>query len=98
MNKVVYNAAYGGYALSDEAIEMLKAKGYDNPYDIERHNPDLVEIVEVLGKKASNSKNGSRLVIGEIKEDSYYIDEYDGYEAIITPKHMEKLWVKINND
>lgn len=96
MNKVVYNDSYGGFTLSDEAKEILEAKGYNDFYEIERHNKDLVEVVEQLGKRASG--HYSKLEIKEIESNIYYIADYDGYETVITPKYMEELWVKINNN
>lgn len=50
--------------------------------DIERHDPDLIRVVEELGKEA----NGicANLVIKDIGDSKYHIDEYDGYESVIT--------------
>mgnify|MGYP001771629108 CR=1 FL=1 len=50
---------------------------------LDRHDPDLVAVVEALGKEASGTF--SELAIAEIDEDKYFIDEYDGMEAVVTP-------------
>ena len=99
MYKVVYNACYGGFGLSPEASKMLnRAKGYkkwsveyidpdygsiDIDSDIPRHDPDLVRIVEKLGEDASAPMG--ELKIAEIDDPRYTIEEYDGYESVVTP-------------
>lgn len=121
-HKIVYNDCYGGYALSDKAIDWLsehgsdktkrfiaqkrleandKIKDYDTRvritadstrkfyvmdalrYFLERHNPDLVAVVESLGKEVNGTF--SDLVIEEIEGDMYNIEEYDGKETVVTP-------------
>ena len=53
---------------------------------LKRHDPDLVAVVEALGKEASGTF--SALAIAEIDEDKYFIDEYDGMETIVTPADL----------
>ena len=53
---------------------------------LKRHDPDLVAVVETLGKEASGTF--SELAIAEIDEDKYFIDEYDGMETIVTPADL----------
>ena len=75
MNKVVYNAAYGGFSMSNKAINWLLDHGYKKPEDpdflierdISRHNPLLVQCVEELGNEANGLY--SRLTIAEIESD-----------------------------
>lgn len=95
MTKIVINKCYGGFSLSQEALDLYaKAKGldtgdwnkwgyYDNisEREIARHDPVLIDIVEQLGKKA-NGKYAD-LYIVEIPDDvKYVIEEYDGQEWI----------------
>ena len=98
--KVVYNAGYGGFSLSNAAARSLnKRKGagvvdvrhgfYDGP----RHDVDLVAVVEALGDAASGRY--SNLCIVEITGDLYRIDEYDGYESVQEPADIG--WVHINS-
>ena len=53
---------------------------------LKRHDPDLVAVVEALGKEASGTF--SELAIAEIDEDKYFIDEYDGRETVVTPADL----------
>ena len=98
MAKVVLNRCHGGFALSWLATLMLAQKGYEEaitftskygpsdahfyPYSIERHNEDLVSVVEELGKRANGDM--SSLEVEEV-EGLYRIVEYDGYESLETP-------------
>jgi|13_taG_2_1085334.scaffolds.fasta_scaffold09269_4 hypothetical protein len=109
-NKIVINQCYGGFGLSDvaleyihkqqpELVELNKLEGYavsNNHYFIEceRHKPILVETIEKLGEKANTSC--SKLVIVEIESDQYRIDEYDGFETLITPADDLSSYTKIS--
>lgn len=77
--KLVVNECYGGFELSEKAREMLGV----NPYDIERNDPKLVQIVEELGEKASGSF--ANLQVVEIPDEAtdFDISEYDGVETVI---------------
>lgn len=89
--KVVYNAKYGGYILSNLAEELLVQRGHVNPYDLPRHHPDLVAVVDLLKEKANGeSWDAAKLQIAEV-EGSYIIQEYDGMETVVEPKHMN--WI-----
>ena len=59
---------------------------------LKRHDPDLVAVVEALGKEANSTF--SELAIAEIDEDKYFIDEYDGMETVVTPADL--CWVVID--
>jgi hypothetical protein len=106
MNKVVYNACYGGFELSLAANEWLEEHGYEdsdpNPehYEcypeyrysrIERHNLLLVKCVEELGEAASGSC--ANLAIAEIYGTVYRIEEYDGLETVVEAYDQE--WISI---
>lgn len=106
INKVVINKKYGGFALSDKAIEMLaERKGmtfsqardllFPHEYSIERHDPDLIAVVETLGKEA-NHQFASDLEVVSISGDQYLINEYDGLESIKTPETIP--WITIEKD
>ena len=94
-NKVVYNACYGGFALSKKAVEFIENRVKEmnkdsdskhfNVYEIERHNSVLVQCVETLGKEANGYS--SNLKVFELPEgcNQYYIEEFDGFERVITP-------------
>ena len=53
--KVVINICYGGFGLSEEAIERYKelsGKSRVYEYEMERNDPCLVQVVEELGAAA----------------------------------------------
>ncbi len=78
--KFVINKCFGGFGLSKKAQEML---GINSPYDIDRDDPKLIEVVEKLGEEASGDY--SKLVVVEIPAEAtdYEFDEYDGAESFI---------------
>ena len=100
MIKVVYNACHGGFALSPEAVRLAKQYAPDCPhwqktdesfgfYRGPRHDATLVRVVEELGVDAAGGSY-SELAIAEIESgERYRIDEYDGYESVMTPDEYE---------
>lgn len=102
MSKVVYNACYGGYTLSDEAIAKLKELGVEGEashgcfYDpiLPRHDPRLVQVVEELGEKAASGRY-AKLRIANLSGIRYRIDEYDGNESVVEPAEAEHEWITI---
>lgn len=130
-HKAVYNNCYGGYALSDKAIDWLAEHGSERTRQfiakkrleasekimdyvskvrvtadsarkfyvmdavrsfLERHDPDLVAVVEALGKEVNGTF--SDLAIEEIDGDMYNIEEYDGKETVVTPD--DTCWTVIS--
>jgi hypothetical protein len=92
--KVVFNGRYGGFGLSEKAEKMLaklKHVSEVDTYEIPRHDPDLVKVVEELGDEA----NGycANLRIKEIKGNKYIIDDYDGLERVLEPDDID--WVEV---
>ena len=88
--KVVLNRDFGGFSLSKEAAEFLglewdgygffKYIDYDNGH-FHRDDPDLVQCVQKLGKKANGSF--AFLTVITIPDNiDWYIDEYDGVECV----------------
>lgn len=105
--KVVYNACFGGFSLSPEAVRLGKALsksdawndvdekyGYIDEKLIPRHDPVLVKIVEDMGEDSSGSH--ANLKIEEIESPLYRIDEYDGTESVETPDTYN--WVDVRKD
>ena len=106
MNKVVYNACYGGFSLSRKAANWLIEHGSDKitkdyfstrfnmfNYEGERHDKLLIECVETLGSELA-SGNCSNLRIASLNGNKYKIDEYDGNEIVIEPDDEE--WITID--
>ena len=85
--KIVINKCYGGFGLSQKAIDWFKTKGAedtDSFYE-DRSNPLLVECVEVLGPDSHTDYSKLRVV--EIPDDvEWEIKDYDGDEWI-SEKH-----------
>ena len=81
MKKVVINSDFGGFGLSEQAEEWLKERGVEDPDDLERDDPLLVECVGTLGEEANG--RFSELKIVEIPDDvDYLIEDYDGREHV----------------
>ena len=85
--KIVINKCFGGFGLSDDAIDLYKILTGTPPaedvyyWEIPRDNAILVQIVEQLGERA-NSRYGE-LAIVEIPDDvEWHIHEYDGMEHV----------------
>lgn len=119
MSKVAYNACYGGFSLSEQAmrrycelkglsietrdwdldgrdltplfgpIYTVGGKEYFNAGDIkDRHDPALVQAVEEFGAGASGKH--SNILLRELPEGTRYrIDEYDGFESVMTVDEYE---------
>lgn len=95
--KIVINACYGGFALTEAALKFMglpvKYHLYSakfrvllqphNMFDNEfRTNPKLVECVEKLGEQASDKL--SKLVVVEIPDGfDFEIVDYDGMESVV---------------
>lgn len=83
--KIVINRCFGGFGLSEKALEEYKTrKGIDEKiwsWGINRDDPDLIDIVENMGKAANSGF--AKLKIVEIPDDvEWEISEYDGLEHI----------------
>lgn len=98
--KVVYNSCYGGFTLSAKAIARLKELGvvsldehYSIEYNIARHDPLLVQVVEELGAEASG--RCAELSIATIHGNKYRVNEYDGMESISEPEDTEDEWITV---
>jgi hypothetical protein len=85
--KVVINGCFGGFGLSEQALNRIAELGgpaYDwseareNGY---RSHPAVVQAVEELGDKANGRY--AELAVIEVPDDvEWDIDEYDGLESV----------------
>ena len=83
--KIVINNCYGGFGLSEKAMEYLNVE-YDR--DLDRADIKLVECVEKLKDEANG--NYAELKVVEIPDDvEWTIEEYDGIEWV-AEKH--RVW------
>lgn len=91
MHKVVINSCYGCFWLSNIAHEWLREHYNISDFEkLSRHDPRLIECVETLGDYANGFL--SKLTVVEIEDNMYRIEDYDGYEHLVTPS-MEKYIV-----
>ena len=85
MPKIVINACYGGFGLSEASMEEYKKrKGITEDiwyWDIPRDCPVLVAMVEEQGSAIDG--NYADLKVVDIPDDvNWYIEEYDGNEHV----------------
>ena len=84
--KIVINACYGGFRLSDE---MLKKLGTDEAFTHDRTDPKLIELVEAMPNVKRNDGYGfiqrTDLKVITIPDDitDWTLIIYDGLERII---------------
>ena len=107
-HKIIINRCFGGFALSDAAKIILCGLGilhYEDDYDekpgmyheynIPRHHPDLVRVVELLGPKEAGG-NYTKLVVHTLYGDRYQISDYDGQESVVEPETQD--WIVIKDE
>ena len=94
MTKIVYNTCFGGFGLSQKAIDRYwELKGELIPeswweIDLDRADPALVQVVEELGGEADGAY--ADLDIRDLESGTkYIIDEYDGLETVMTIDDFE---------
>ena len=95
MHQVVLNGCFGGFSLSPEACEALRALGVEvdseygfRPYDFPRHDPRLVQVVEELGTERASGRCAG-LYLATVPGNRYRIQEYDGSETLHTPEGIQ---------
>tara|TARA_Y100000310_G_C20497060_1_gene722083 strand:- start:291 stop:569 length:279 start_codon:yes stop_codon:yes gene_type:complete len=85
MRKIVLNKCYGGFSLSAKAVEKLTELGLDmsNPYDIDRTDQRLVDVVQKLGTKEASGRHAQlHIIVIPSYVTEWDIDEYDGIETV----------------
>ena len=89
--KVVINSCYGGFGLSNKALDMYKQlsnKSEVYAYELDRTDPILIQVVETLGAEANGSCAKLRII--EIPDDvEWEITEYDGNESV---EEVHRKW------
>ena len=86
--KIVINACFGGFGLSDEAIAMYReqkgiAADERTTYadEIARTDADLIAVVEALGTKKASGRYAALKVVEVpmwLQEKGWDIEEFDG--------------------
>lgn len=86
--KIAINSCYGGFKLSENAIQLLALYGVENYSRLNRNDDLLIHVIEELGDKANTSV--SKLKIIDIPDDiDWEITEYDGYEQV---EEEHRVW------
>jgi ABC-type transporter Mla MlaB component len=84
MTRIAINEDYGGFGLSDEAIEAIaKRKGvkYVDTFDLSRDDADMIAVIEELGDSACSRYSSIKIV--DIPDDvDWIIQDYDGIEWV----------------
>ncbi len=88
--EVLYNICYGGWGISEKAVELYNLRnGNNNPIttldsgDLCRHDPILIQIYKELGVEFNDVYAKIQIKkIPKIYENYYYIREYDGAESV----------------
>ena len=92
--KVAYNVCFGGFGLSKAADKWLEDNynlTNEEIYELSRHDKRLIECIEALGEAVSDQC--AKIKITEIAGKTYYIDEYDGREGVVTPEQFSSNWI-----
>jgi len=102
--EILYNNRYGGWKISEKAIELYKLRS-DNSTEIEfnyyydRNNTILIQIYKELGNDFDNKYSSTKIKkIPKKYENYYFIDEYDGKEYVkidYTKYKLDNIYNKI---
>jgi len=88
--KIAYNACFGGFSLSKEAVARyaeLSGKAVDTSggRNCDRADPLLVQVIEELGERANGAC--AKLALATVRKGTrYFIEEYDGSEWVYTAR------------
>ena len=96
MQKIVINNCYGGFGLSDKALELIAQRKNTTDrishWGLKRDDADLIAVIEELGTEAEG--HSSELRIEEFDEGvEYTMSERNGKESVdyYVPVTMEEL-------
>lgn len=84
----ILNKCYGGFSLSQFAIDKLGLSSHSYGYDFDNSDPLMVDaLASLIAEFGSEKCSGdlAKLRVVEIPDctTDYQIDEYDGFETII---------------
>ena len=70
--------------------------GYVSNRPQDRHDPDLIRVVETLGKGANGISADIEIVeVPKVFKNTYRITEYDGMESVLyLPNHHAVKWLE----
>jgi hypothetical protein len=104
--EILYNISYGGWGISDKAMELYKLRNVNynsmeliSDEELSRTDPILIQIYNELGDEMNTKFCKIRIKkIPKKYENYYYISEYDGKESIridFTNYKLDTLYNKI---
>jgi len=88
MQRIVINASFGGFGLSDTALTLYRAYAgikEDDPFydfDIERNDPILLQVIDQLGIDECEGRHSDLKVVEVPDGVEWEISEYDGKEHV----------------
>ena len=88
--KLIINTCYGGFSLSEKAKNYCgynDITGFD--FDKVRINPKLIEFIQKEGWEVASGQYAHLTIVTIPKGTKYYIDDYDGFESIITENDID---------
>jgi hypothetical protein len=93
---IMYNTCYGGFTLSDAAIDEYKRQCPDgkNPrlFELDRDDQVMAQIVKEMGSAANGQFSDIKLQrIPVDYRDFYTIHEYDGLESVLLNHNVYQL-------
>jgi hypothetical protein len=98
MKKIVINNCYGGFNLSDKAIERLSCT--DNPtkiWDIARDNSTLVSLVEELGEEANGKYSELKIVENFAIQESESFDVFESEDTLsILDRYIQEAEITLD--
>ena len=90
--RIVYNACYGGFGLSEEAMTLIRLWHNDQSLeerDLKRTDAFMLTAIDTIGLARASGDYAS-LKIRELPEGTKWrIDEYDGFEEVKTIDEYE---------
>ena len=88
--KIVVNECWGGFSISDFAMEKLGTK---SPFAVDRMDERLISLIEEFGSEKI-SGNCADLRVEEVPDDAtdWWIDEYDGSETLCYVKDGKRYF------
>ena len=95
----LYNSCYGGFSISDEAVNELKKRLPNENitktlFNFNRNHPVILEVYHLLGSARFSGKH-ARIEVEYIDtkyKDFIRISDYDGVEDIVTDINSYKLY------
>lgn len=87
--KIILNKCFGGFGVSDEAMERLGLTELDE--ENLRTNPELISAIE-SGENVNDDYSDLTVINIPDTATDHYVDEYDGLETLIYVVEGKLYW------